>query len=244
MSCSSALPNGEEEDRLHDERYASGALIDARGNAAAPPGATERRRAGERPGPPAPSPEAASKAFLMSRPGAVDVAVRRGETTESVHSALVRMALTYLGAPYRWGGLTPAGFDCSGFVKYVHARVGIAIPHNVAAQYRYGTPVSRDQLEPGDLVFFDHLRHNGIYIGRGLFIHATKTGDSVRIANLDERWYRSRWVGGRRLAREVWPPASRVAAHDESLTPPTPRATAGDQTSLSRVTEPMPATAH
>jgi hypothetical protein len=154
------------------------------------------------------------------------------------------MALTYVGAPYRWGGLNPAGFDCSGFVKYVHARVGIAIPHNVAAQYRYGTPVSRDQLEPGDLVFFDHLRHNGIYIGRGLFIHATKTGDSVRISNLDERWYKSRWVGGRRLAREVWPPTGRVAVHDESLTPPTTRSTAADQTSLSRVTEPMPATGH
>src|SRR5260370_37988306 len=182
MSCSSGLPNGEEEDRLHHERYASGALIDARGNAADTPGGTERRRAGERPGPPAQSPEAASKAFSMSRPGAVDVAVRKGETTESVHSALVRMALTYLGAPYRWGGLTPAGFDCSGFVKYVHARVGIAIPHKVAAQYRYGTPVSRDQLEPGDLVFFGHLRHNRSYIGRGPVIHRTKTGDRVQTA--------------------------------------------------------------
>jgi peptidoglycan DL-endopeptidase CwlO len=203
MSCSSALPNGEEEDRLHDDGRASGALIEARGNAVAAPGALEGRRAGEGPAPAATSPERASKAISMSRPRAVDVTVRSGETAESVHSALVRMALTYLGAPYRWGGLSPAGFDCSGFVKYVHARVGIAIPHNVAAQYRYGTPVSRDELEPGDLVFFDHLRHNGIYIGRGLFIHATKTGDSVRISNLDERWYKSRWVGGRRLAREA-----------------------------------------
>ena len=244
MSCSSALPNGEAEDRSRDARHASGALIDAQGNAVAAPGSTGRRRAGERPAPPAPSREGVSKAFSISRPGAVDVAVRRGETTESVHSALVRMALTYLGAPYRWGGLTPAGFDCSGFVKYVHARVGIAIPHNVAAQYRYGTPVSRDQLEPGDLVFFDHLRHNGIYVGRGLFIHATKTGDSVRMSNLDERWYKTRWVGGRRLAGEVRPPTGRVAAHDESLTPPITRATAGDQTSLSRVPESMPATGH
>jgi peptidoglycan DL-endopeptidase CwlO len=242
MSCSSALPDGEVEDRLRDDRYTSGALIEARGNAVARPGATERRPAGERPGPPAPSAEGASKAFSTSHPGAVDVAVRRGETSsESVHSALVRTALAYLGAPYRWGGLTPAGFDCSGFVKYVHARVGIALPHNVAAQYRYGTPVSRDQLEPGDLVFFDHLRHNGIFIGRGLFIHATRTGDTVRISNLDERWYLSRWVGGRRLAREEWPPTGRAAADDESLAPATPRARAGSQTSLSRVTEPLPA---
>ena len=199
MSCSSALSNGEEEDRLHEGRQAVGVLIDPKGNAVASPGATERRRAGS----PAQSPEGASKTFSIASPGAVDVPVRTRAAPESVHSALVRMALTYLGSPYRWGGLTPAGFDCSGFVKYVHARVGIAIPHNVAAQYRYGTPVSRDELEPGDLVFFDHLRHDGIYIGRGLFIHASKTGDSVKISNLDERWYKSRWVGGRRLAGEV-----------------------------------------
>ena len=240
MSCSSALSDGEEEDRLHEGRQAVGVLIDPKGNAVASPGATERRRAGS----PAQSPEGASKTFSIARPGAVDVPVRTRAAPESVHSALVRMALTYLGSPYRWGGLTPAGFDCSGFVKYVHARVGIAIPHNVAAQYRYGTPVSRDQLEPGDLVFFDHLRHNGIYVGRGLFIHATKTGDSVRMSNLDERWYKTRWVGGRRLAGEVRPPTGRVAAHDESLIPPTTRATAGDQTSLSRVPESMPATGH
>src|SRR5260370_38582943 len=116
MSCSSGLPNGEEEDRLHHERYASGALIDARGNAAAPPGATERRRAGERPGPPAPSPEAASKAFSMSRPGAVDGAVRKGEPPQPVPSPLVRLALPYLWPPSRWRGRTPAGLGCSGFV--------------------------------------------------------------------------------------------------------------------------------
>jgi cell wall-associated NlpC family hydrolase len=124
-------------------------------------------------------------------------------TAEPVENVLIRIALTYVGVPYRWGGLTPAGFDCSGFVTYLHARVGISIPHNVAAQYRYGMPVTKDQLRPGDLVFFDRLHHNGIYIGRGQFIHASRTGDGVKISSLDDPWYKSRWIGGRRLAGET-----------------------------------------
>lgn len=159
----------------------------------------ENLRSAEWSFPPARSPRRVS----VARPAGVDVAGEHARTTESVDRALVRIALTYLGVPYRWGGFTPAGFDCSGFVKYLHAKVGISIPHNVAAQYRYGTPVSRDELQPGDLVFFDRLRHNGIYIGHGQFIHASKTGDGVKISNLDDSWYKSRWVGGRRLAGEA-----------------------------------------
>jgi cell wall-associated NlpC family hydrolase len=111
----------------------------------------------------------------------------------------VEVARTYRGAPYRWGSADPSGFDCSGFVQYVYAQVGVSLPHNAALQYQYGTPVSRDSLEPGDLVFFDGLRHNGIYIGDGRFIHSRQTGKRVGIASLDEDWYRSHWVGARRL---------------------------------------------
>ncbi len=107
--------------------------------------------------------------------------------------------MTYRGAPYRWGSADPSGFDCSGFVQYVYAQVGVSLPHNAALQYHYGTPVSRDSLEPGDLVFFDGLRHNGIYVGDGRFIHSRQTGKRVGIASLDEDWYRSHWVGARRL---------------------------------------------
>jgi cell wall-associated NlpC family hydrolase len=80
----------------------------------------------------------------------------------------------------------------------VFAKVGVSIPHNAAQQYRYGTAVSRGRLEPGDLVFFNRLRHNGIYLGEGRFIHATKPG-GVKISRLDDDWFRSRWVGARRL---------------------------------------------
>ncbi len=111
---------------------------------------------------------------------------------------MVDLAVSQLGVPYRWGGTSPAGFDCSGLVQYVYAKVGVTLPHNAARQYRHGTPVSRDALAPGDLVFFDRLRHNGIYIGRGRFIHARRTGKRVTISHLDEVWYRRRWVGARR----------------------------------------------
>jgi cell wall-associated NlpC family hydrolase len=112
---------------------------------------------------------------------------------------VVAVAKQYVGAPYRWGGASPSGFDCSGLVRYVYAQVGVVLPHNAAQQYRLGTPVARDELEPGDLVFFDRLRHNGIYVGDGRFIHARQTGRRVAIARLDDEWYSSHFVGARRL---------------------------------------------
>ena len=120
------------------------------------------------------------------------------EEAPSRGAAAARLATRYLGAPYVWGGASPTGFDCSGLVTHVFARVGVSIPHNAAQQYAYGTAVSRAGLEPGDLVFFNRLHHNGIYLGEGRFIHATKPG-GVKISRLDDDWFRSRWVGARRL---------------------------------------------
>jgi len=112
---------------------------------------------------------------------------------------VVEIARKHVGAPYRWGGSSPEGFDCSGFVRYVYAQVGVSLPHNAAKQYIFGAAVSRDRLQPGDLVFFDGLRHNGIYVGNGQFIHARRSGKHVTISTLDETWYAKRWVGARRL---------------------------------------------
>jgi peptidoglycan DL-endopeptidase CwlO len=131
------------------------------------------------------------------------------ETTSSAPEAIpaappakfggvVGIAMQFLGTPYVYGGSSPSGFDCSGFVMYVYAKVGVSLPHNAAAQYAYGTPVDRSQLQPGDLVFFNGLGHNGIYIGGGSFIHSPHTGDVVKISSLSG-WYDSTWVGARRL---------------------------------------------
>src|SRR5215211_1742703 len=121
-----------------------------------------------------------------------------GSAPAPTHGGVVGIAMQYLGVPYVWGGASPSGFDCSGFVMYVYAQVGISLPHNAAAQYGYGSPVSRSQLAPGDIVFFDGLGHNGMYIGGGQFIHAPHTGDVVKISNLGDSWYASTYVGARR----------------------------------------------
>ncbi len=111
---------------------------------------------------------------------------------------VVGIALQYLGIPYVWGGSSPStGFDCSGLTMYVYAQVGVALPHHAASQYQLGTPVPRDQLAPGDLVFFSNLGHMGMYIGGGQFINAPQTGDVVKISNMADRW--DSYVGARRL---------------------------------------------
>jgi cell wall-associated NlpC family hydrolase len=88
-----------------------------------------------------------------------------------------------------WGGASPSGFDCSGLVMYVYHKVGVNLPHSSRLQYGYGRPVSRSELQPGDLVFFySPISHVGIYIGDGQMINAAGTGKGVRI---DDVWTRN-----------------------------------------------------
>jgi peptidoglycan DL-endopeptidase CwlO len=162
--------------------------------------------------------EAAARALMARQREAAELAAEGyGQTSASTESAVVEptfvapppdgsrasqaisIAMQYLGVPYVWGGMSPAGFDCSGLISYVFAQVGVSLPHHAAAQYGYGAPVSRDQLQPGDLVFFNGLGHAGIYVGGGSFIHAPHTGDVVKISSLYDGWYDSTWVGGRRV---------------------------------------------
>jgi cell wall-associated NlpC family hydrolase len=124
-----------------------------------------------------------------------------GAVPSTHYSGVVGIAMRYLGVPYVWGGASPSGFDCSGFVMYVFAQVGISLPHYTVAQWNYPNAVSvpRNELQPGDLVFFAGLGHVGIYVGGGQFIHAPHTGDVVRIDSLSEGWYASEYDGAKRI---------------------------------------------
>ncbi len=124
-----------------------------------------------------------------------------GPVPSTRFSGVVGIAMQYLGVPYAWGGASPSGFDCSGFVMYVFAQVGISLPHYTVAQWSYPNAVSvpRDELQPGDLVFFAGLGHVGIYVGNGQFIHAPHTGDVVSIDSLSEGWYASEYDGAKRI---------------------------------------------
>ena len=113
------------------------------------------------------------------------------------HPEAASIALRYLGVKYVFGGASPAGFDCSGLVMYVYAQLGIQLPHYAAAQFGLGVPVPRDELQPGDLVFFDGLDHVGIYIGGGQMVHAPQTGDVVKITAISD--FGDRYVGARRI---------------------------------------------
>jgi cell wall-associated NlpC family hydrolase len=127
------------------------------------------------------------------------LAAQQGDARQA-DTGVVGLATKYLGVPYVWGGASPeTGFDCSGLVMFVFAQRGISLPHYAASQFNYGVPVPRDQLEPGDLVFFHALGHVGIYVGNGEFIHAPHTGDVVKISSLNEFSYASSYVGARRL---------------------------------------------
>jgi peptidoglycan DL-endopeptidase CwlO len=110
------------------------------------------------------------------------------------------IAQQYLGVPYVWGGASPSGFDCSGLVVYVYGRLGVSLPHYTVSLWSSGAHVSRDQLAPGDLVFFYSLDHVGIYLGGGLFIHAPHTGTVVQISSLNSSWYSSAYDGAVRIS--------------------------------------------
>jgi peptidoglycan DL-endopeptidase CwlO len=116
----------------------------------------------------------------------------------SQYGGVVGIAMRYLGVPYVWGGSSPSGFDCSGLVMYAYGQMGISLPHYTGAQWNVGVPVSRGDLQPGDLVFFDGLGHVGIYIGGNQFIHAPHSGDVVKVSSMTG-WYADTYVGARRI---------------------------------------------
>ena len=115
---------------------------------------------------------------------------------------IIQSSMDYLGVPYVFGGTSPYGFDCSGYVQYVFALAGISLPRTADVQYEVGSPISTTELVEGDLVFFSTYTwgasHVGIYIGDGSFIHASSSR-GIAIDSLGSSYWSSHYIGARRI---------------------------------------------
>ncbi|ANB61074.1 C40 family peptidase [Anoxybacteroides amylolyticum] len=114
---------------------------------------------------------------------------------------IITEAKKFIGTPYKFGGTSPSGFDCSGFVYYTHKRIGKTLPRSSTLMFQRGSSVHKSHLRPGDLVFFSTYKkgasHVAIYIGNNLIIHATSKG--VTIDNLNSAYWSSKFIGAKRV---------------------------------------------
>lgn len=148
------------------------------------------------------------KKTILSFIAIVMLAVIANEPTASAAAkptgtAIVKEGKKYLGVPYRYGGTTPRGFDCSGFTSYTFRQKNVYIPRTAAEQFKRGKAVSKKNLKAGDLVFFKttskkSVTHVGIYIGGNKFIHSASRGVSITPIN-DPYYWKSRYAGARRV---------------------------------------------
>jgi len=135
----------------------------------------------------------------------VQFAPQATPTQQSMGQQVVETAKQYIGTPYVYGGSTPAGFDCSGFVKYIYSQFGVNLNRVAADQINNGYAVSRDAMMPGDILCFanaggtGYIGHVGIYVGDGMFIHSPRTGYTVCIESLATTNYGNRIAGIRRI---------------------------------------------
>ncbi len=115
-------------------------------------------------------------------------------------------ALEQLGAPYRYGGAGPDGFDCSGLVQYAYRLAGKSVPRTTLQLWSHTSTVLRDELEPGDLLFFSiagKMQHVGLYVGDDRFVHAPSSGRTVTLASLSSEYYRETFLRAGRLPQDL-----------------------------------------
>ncbi len=144
--------------------------------------------AGQAPPPAVESATVASPESVRARPAARDA-----------RNSVMKTVRAMVGVPYRYGGSSPRGFDCSGLVWYAYRQAGIRVPRTAAQQFRVAARKRPERLLPGDLVFFadrkGRIFHVGTYVGRGRFIHAPSSGGEVTMSKLSEPYWRTRLVG-------------------------------------------------
>jgi len=150
-----------------------------------------------------------AQAILAPQPVPAESSAAKQAQPTGILGSLLDKAEDCLGIPYRRGGASPKGFDCSGFVRFVFGSVGINLDHSSAAQAKQGEPIALAQIQPGDLLFFNTrgvrkgISHVGIYLGQGQFIHASSLRGPgthcVKIANLAQDYFSKRLVAVRRV---------------------------------------------
>ncbi|MCX7758058.1 MAG: C40 family peptidase [bacterium] len=138
---------------------------------------------------------------IQQKPG---IGPQQGEELQGGNGSVVNLALQQVGKPYIFGAEGPNAFDCSGLVQWAFKRCGRNLPRTADQQFRIGTPVPRNQLQAGDLVFFANtykpgISHVGIYIGNGKFVHAANSKKGVIVSNLSEAYYAQHYAGAKRV---------------------------------------------
>jgi murein DD-endopeptidase len=140
-----------------------------------------------------------------------DAPVRISPTSDAdgaaVPSRVARTAAQMTGVPYRYGGFTPKGFDCSGLVYYSYRKAGLTVPRTSGEQFKTAKRIDLDDARPGDLLFFARGRsvdHVAIYLGDHQFVHAPSTGKSVSVASMNDPYYREHFVAAARFTVRDW----------------------------------------